>query len=203
MSESRRNWRRRAVRLGAALMIGVGAWLTGAALWMPAKAALGRLLLDRTFEARRVAPAAAQADPARWRPWPSADLSPIGRLRFPRLGESRIVLDSASGEALAWGVGHLRGSASIGAPGLTAAAGHRDGGFALLEHVKLGDVIEATPLNGETIRYRVTRRIVVDSRITTLPIRHSGPDELVLATCWPIEALASGPERLLIYASRQ
>ena len=198
-STHRRRW---ALRLGAVALVAAGVWTLGAALIAPAKAALGFYLLDRAFEARRAADDAERRDGALWRPWSSADLAPIGRLSFPRLGESRIILDSASGEALAWGVGHIRGAAPLGAPGMTAVAGHRDGGFTLLGELSEGDIVEITPLAGAPIRYEVTRRQIADARYDGIEIRHYGPDDLVMATCWPIEALASGPERLLVYARR-
>ena len=100
------------------------------------------------------------------------------------------------------GAGRVRAAAELGAPGLTAVAGHRDGSFTLLSDVEIGDVVELTTLRGAPIRYRIVRREVADSRTTGLPLRHHGPDELVLVTCWPIDALISGPERLLVYAQR-
>lgn len=199
---TRTSWRA-SFRRGAALCCAAaGAVLLVAALQQPAKAALGRILLERAFDARSAAPEEIRADAAAWRPWPWADMAPIGRLDFPTLGARRVVLDSASGEALAWGVGVVSGLAPLGAPGLTAVAGHRDGGFEILGGLQIGDVVELTTLDGAQARYRIVRREVVDSRRRRLPIRRHGPDDLVLATCWPIEALISGPERLLVHAVR-
>lgn len=141
-----------------------------------------------------------RADPEQWRPWPWAELAPVGELYFPSLDEQRVVSDSASGEALAWGVGHMSSTAGLGAPGVSVVAGHRDGAFAVLGDVHEGDTVELTTLDGEVHRYRVDERIVVDSGRAQLPIDHTGPDELVLTTCWPIDALVSGPERLVIRA---
>ncbi len=147
------------------------------------------------------APTEQRADPEQWRPWPWAELAPVGELNFPELNETRVVVDSASGEALAWGVGHMPSTAALGAPGVSVVAGHRDGAFELLADVYAGDIVELTTVDGEVRRYVVDERVVVDSGQVQLPIDHDGPDELILTTCWPIDALISGPERLLIRAT--
>lgn len=194
--------RPRALALGAAAAMIGGALLLGAALLQPLKSTLGLTLLEDAFDARRDAAAEEQADPANWRPWPWAEIAPIGRIAFPRLGESRIVLDSVSGEALAWGVGHAPESADLGAAGVTALAGHRDGALSFLGRLQEGDEIEVTGLDGPPILYRVSAIEVIDSRLEGFRLSHAGPDELAIATCWPIEALVSGPERLLVTARR-
>lgn len=201
-ASERRDRPRRGGRVGATLVALFGLGLLASALMQPAKSALGGALLDDAFDARRAAAVDARADAAAWRPWPWAQIAPIGRVTFPRLGESRIVLDSVSGEALAWGVGHAPETAALGAAGATAIAGHRDGAFALLGALQEGDVIELTPLDGPTLRYQVVAFEVVDSRHEGFPLVRHGPDTLLLATCWPIEALVSGPERLLVTARR-
>lgn len=195
--ELRRRWRRWPI---VAVLL-TGLVISALSLIQPIKAELGARLLERELVARMQAPPDDRADADRWRPWPWANLAPVAELRFPGLGEQRIVADSASGEALAWGVGHMSETAPLGAPGVSVVAGHRDGAFRLLEDVDEGDVVELVTLNGETLRYQVSERRIVDSRVARLPIQHAGPDELVLTTCWPIEALASGPERLLLRAS--
>lgn len=190
----------RVLRRIAFAIVAVGLALLVTSLAQPFKAHLGRTLLHQKFEARLAATPDEQADAGRWRPWPWADLAPIAELSFPELGERRVVVDSASGEALAWGVGHMPATAELGSPGVSVVAGHRDGSFELLGQVQEGDSVELTTLDGETLRYVVEERLVVDSREAVLPIVHTGPDELLLTTCWPIEALVSGPERLIVRA---
>lgn len=182
------------------ILVVAGLVLVGSAMAHPAKAWIGHNLLERTFNDRLSATAAKQADDSVWRPWPGADLAPIGELNFPELGERRVVVDSASGEALAWSVGHVVGTAELGAPGVSAIAGHRDGRFALLSEVSEGDSFELTTLSGETVRYVVYHREVVDSEVVALPRVHSGDEELILTTCWPLDAFVSGSERLLLRA---
>lgn len=178
---------------GGALLI-AGAGLAASALLPPAKAALGQILLERAW---------AVSEPgAPARPWPSADLGPAARLTVPALGVSTIVLGSASGEALAWGPGHVAGTAPLGGPGLAAIAGHRDSHLGFLGRLGPGALIRLETGTG-SLSYRVTRAIVVDSRRWRLPIRHEGPSRLALSTCWPLdggEGSEDAPHRLVIYA---
>ncbi len=186
-------------RAGLAVVL-IGVVVLGGALAQPAKAHLGRGMLEATFSARLAAPEAARADASQWRPWSWAAMSPIGEIRFPALGESRIIVDSSSGEALAWAVGHVPETSPLGTPGPSVIAGHRDGTFSLLADVSEGDVIEVTTLANHELRYVVEHQVVVDADHYELPIERHGDDELVLATCWPIDALVTGSERLLIRA---
>lgn len=191
---------RRLRRLGAVVIAAVGLVLLASALTQPVQSWVGTQLLDQTLADRMAASRDEQADSDRWRPWPWANLAPIAELRFPELGEQRVVVDSASGEALAWGVGHMSETAPLGSPGVSVIAGHRDGAFDFLDQVLEGDSVELTTVDGTTVRYVIEERLVVDSRFAQLPIVHAGPDELILTTCWPIQALISGPERLLLRA---
>lgn len=194
----RRGKHRLCGRLLAAVPLLIGLALLVSAVAQPIKAHVGRSLLASTFDARMAASIEDRADPDQWRPWPWADLAPVAELRFPTLGEQRVIVDSASGEALAWGAGHMPDTAPLGAPGVSVVAGHRDGAFELLGRVHEGDVVELTTVDGEVRRYRIDERTVVHSGRVQLPIVHTGPDELVLTTCWPIDALISGPERLVM-----
>ena len=197
-----------------------GAALLGSALYVPAKAVVGQHLLESAWEEAKAQHAAektaiAAAEPATpdpgvegdaeaplIRPWAWADIAPIAKIAFPRLGETRIVLDSASGEAMAWGPGHVAGTAPLGAPGLSAAAAHRDTHFALLEEVKPGDLVEVETVDGDVIQYRVSFGQVVDSETWRFPDLKDGPDVLALSTCWPFDAKTQGPERFVLFADR-
>ncbi|WP_206420010.1 class D sortase [Minwuia thermotolerans] len=181
---SRRRWLTRSAVLASAIG---GLWLAGEGAWMAAKAELGQVLLQRAWDGNRDAP------------WSGADMSPLARLTAPALGVETIVLDSASGEAMAWGPGHVRGTALPGAPGLAAIAGHRDSHLAFLGDLGPGSevVIER---GGETHRFRVTGAEVVDSRTWRFPAERDGRPRLALSTCWPLDAQTPGPLRLIVHA---
>ncbi|MEO0993356.1 MAG: class GN sortase [Pseudomonadota bacterium] len=182
-------------RLGTFLgltLIAVGAVGAARAAYDPLKAQLGQWLLDRARADTQ------SGNPTR--PWDWADITPVARISVPRLGVSAVVLGSASGEAMAWGPGHVSGTASPGTPGLSAIAGHRDTHLAFLAETKPGDEVFVETANGLPHRYVVREGLVVDSRHWTLPTRTDGPEKLVLVTCWPFDANFQGPLRFVLYA---
>lgn len=135
--------------LGAAV-IAAGLWLVGHGAWIPVKAWLAQQLIERAWDQRRAALAAAPGvanDPGFGRPWPWADTVPVARLRFERLDRQLIVLAGDSGAVLAFGPGHRSASAAPGAAGNIVISGHRDTHFALLRELQPGDAIslEAAP----------------------------------------------------------
>lgn len=180
------------VSLPALLLVAAGSVLLAQAAWIPAKAALAQGLLERAF-ARTLA----EGVPAR--PWPWADTVPVARIGFPRLGEHYVVLAGSSGQALAFGPGHVEGTPEAGEPGTAVYAAHRDTQFRSLGRLAVGDAIAVERRDGRRLRFRVTGRRVARWDASGLdpdaPGRH-----LVLATCWPLDAVTPGPERLLVEA---
>jgi sortase A len=163
-------------------------------LWIPAKAVAAQILLDRAWERTR-------AGEGNARPWPWADHRPVARLRVPRLEVSAIVLEGATGGSLAFGPGHLAGSARPGAPGNAVVAGHRDTHFAFLRELRTGDVLLVEPPSGPVRRYEVTAAVVVDERDTS-PLAPSDEPVLTLITCFPFDAtVPGGSERYVVRAT--
>ncbi|MGO1080839.1 hypothetical protein ACTOWL_35275, partial [Inquilinus sp. CA228] len=93
--------RRPRSRFVALLLVLAGLVLAGQGLWIHAKAMLAQVLLDRAF-------AETLATGRAVKPWPWADTWPVARIDLPRLGESAIALAGASGQALAFGPGHVQ-----------------------------------------------------------------------------------------------
>lgn len=175
-----------------ALLAAAGLVLAAEGAWIPAKAALAQALLARAF-----ARSLAEGGPVR--PWPWADTAPVARIAFPSLGESYLVLAGASGQALAFGPGHVEGTREAGEPGLAVYAAHRDTQFRSLGRLAPGDPIEVQRRDGRIVAFRVT-----GSRIVRFDESGLDPDapgrRLALATCWPLDALVPGPERLVVEA---
>ncbi len=172
----------------AAAMIAAAFFFTLQAAWIPAKAALGQVLLERAWQARL-----AGVDDAR--PWPWADTTPVGVLEIPRLELRQLVLEGASGRNLAWGPAALTAMHERD----VILSAHRDTHFAGLRDLKTGDRIT---LNDGTRRraYRVAWMDIVDSRRQELVIR-PGRERLTLVTCYPFDApTAGGPLRLVVTA---
>jgi sortase A len=191
----RAGWGQRPLRLSpaaAAALALAGLWLTDDALYIHAKAMVAQVLLDRAF-------AAEVASGAIVKPWSWADTWPVARIEVPRLTAHAIVLAGGSGQALAFGPGHLERTPDAGEPGTAVYAAHRDTHFAFLGHVEAGDEIVVTRRDGATARFRVTHMQVV-------PWDSSGIDpdapgrHLALVTCWPLDSAMPGPLRYVVHA---
>lgn len=174
-------------------LVGLGLWQAGEAAAIHAKALLAQALLERAW-ARTLA---GEAD---IKPWPWADTWPLAVLEAPRLAERVIVLSGASGRTLAFGPGHVDGSALPGERGLSVIAGHRDTQFRFLERLRPGDEIRLRARDGARRGFRVTATQVVDSRDVRIDPAGDRPG-LVLVTCYPFDALRpGGPLRFVVFA---
>jgi len=186
---------RRAGRFAALFLLALACVAAAHAAWIPAKAALAQRLLESAW--RR-----ARAGEPRPVPWPGADAWPVARLVAPGHGPRLVVLSDASGRSLAFGPGHLSGSAPPGTHGTTIVAGHRDTHFAFLRKLAPGDPLEIESRDGARHRYRVIEAAVVherDARIASEAAR----DRLVLVTCWPFDTLRPGTDlRFVVLAER-
>lgn len=171
-----------------------GTILLGDGAYIHAKAWLAQLLLQHAFTQ-----SIATGQPVK--PWSWADTWPVARIEVKRIGASAIVLDGSSGQALAFGPGHLHQTADAGERGVAVYAAHRDTHFRFLRDVEIGDVIEIKRNDGQHFRYRADRSEVV--RFDASGIDPEARDfELVLATCWPFDAITPGPERYILHATR-
>jgi sortase A len=171
----------------------VGLILLGDGAWIHAKAWLAQVLLERAFDS-----SVATGQPVK--PWSWADTWPVARIEVKRIGARAIVLAGTSGQALAFGPGHLDQTVEAGERGIAVYAAHRDTHFRFLQNVAIGDVIEITRSDGRHFRYRADASRVV--RFDNSEIDPATQDfELVLTTCWPFDAMASGPERYILHAT--
>jgi sortase A len=179
-------------RLTALLLALTGFILFGQGAYIQAKAWLAQILLERAFEQTI---ATAQAT----KPWPWADTWPVARIEVKRLRARAIVLAGSSGQALAFGPGHLELTPDAGERGTAVYSAHRDTHFRFLRDVAVGDEIEVTRGDGRHFRYRADGASVVRFDASGIDALSNGY-ELVLSTCWPFEALTPGPERYLLHA---
>lgn len=132
-------------------------------------------------------------------PWAWADFWPVAKLTVAD-NDSVYVLSSASGQALAFGPGHMRESAKPGSIGQVMIAGHKDSHFSFLESVQLGDSLQLESIM-EDIAYEITSLEILDSSKNQLPV--ADKDELLLITCYPFNSLQiNGPLRLVVTANR-
>ncbi len=180
---------RRAVMVVSLGLLASGAALLGHDAYLTAKGALAGRLVERAL-------AAHLADGDRHRPWDWADFAPIARLDVPRLGVSRPVLTGASGESLAFGLGHVDGTANPGAPGNVVLAGHRDGWAAFLGDLQDGDRLELVSRHGTSV-YEVVGLLVVGSTETEVLYAYD-QDRLTLVTCYPLTGLGTSCRRYVV-----
>jgi sortase A len=176
----------------AAILCVIGLVLFGQGVWIHAKALLAQILLERAF-------AASLAGGESVKPWSWADTWPVARIEVPRLHRSEIALAGSSGQALAFGPGHIERTPEAGEPGTAVYAAHRDTSFAFLGDVRVGDEIRVTRRDGRTFRFRVTGTSVARWDASGITADADG-HRLVLATCWPLDAEFSGPLRYLVHA---
>ncbi|WP_410708092.1 class GN sortase [Bradyrhizobium sp. BWA-3-5] len=171
----------------------IGLTLFGQGAYIHAKALLAQVLLERAFEQTI-------ATGRETKPWSWADTWPVARIEVKRLGSRAIVLAGSSGQALAFGPGHVERTSDAGERGVAVYSAHRDTHFAFLKKVVIGDEIEVTRGDGKHFRYRVDGTSVVRFDASGIDPLADGY-HLVLSTCWPFDALTPGPDRYLVHAS--
>jgi sortase A len=169
-----------------------GLILLGQGSYIHAKAILAQILLERAFTETI-------ASGHETKPWSWADTWPVARIEVKRIHASTIVLAGSSGQALAFGPGHVERTPDAGERGVAVYSAHRDTHFRFLRDVAIGDEIDITRSDGRKFRYRADAISIVRfdaSGIDSL----AGGYELVLSTCWPFDALTPGPDRYLLHA---
>jgi sortase A len=177
----------------AAALALAGLVLFGQGAYIHAKALLAQFLLERAFT-ETIATGHAT------KPWSWADTWPVARIEVKRLHASAIVLAGSSGQALAFGPGHVEQTPDAGERGTAVYSAHRDTHFRFLRDVVIGDEIDVTRSDGRMFRYRADATSVVRFDASGIDPLGNGY-ALVLSTCWPFEALTSGPDRYLLHAT--
>jgi sortase A len=177
----------------AAALLALGVWQLGNGVWIQAKAWLAQALMVRAWERTL-------AGERQVKPWPWADTWPVARLSVPGLGVERYVLAGSEGATIAFGPGHVLGTALPGAPGNSVVGGHRDTHLAFLRELRVGSPIEVEAQDGARRRYAVREARVLDHREIWIA-KQEGPTRLTLVTCWPFDAVrAGGPLRYVVWA---
>ena len=170
-----------------------GLLLFGQGAYIHAKAIVAQVLLERAFSQT-----VATGNPIK--PWSWADTWPVARIVVKRIDANAIVLAGSSGQALAFGPGHVESTPDAGEAGVAIYSAHRDTHFRFLKDVAIGDEIEVTRRDGKTFRYRADGSMVV--RYDALEVdTATGGRELILSTCWPFDSVTPGPLRYVLHAT--
>src|SRR5436190_24150836 len=171
----------------------IGLILFGQGAYIHAKALVAQVLLERAFTNT-------VTTGRETKPWSWADTWPVARIEVKRIGASAIVLAGSSGQALAFGPGHVELTANAGERGVAVYSAHRDTHFRFLKDIKIGDEIAVTRRDGKVFRYRADRSSIVRFDASGIDPLTDGY-ELVLSTCWPFNAVTPGPDRYLLHAT--
>lgn len=170
-----------------------GLILFGQGAYIHAKALLAQALLERAFEKTIVTG-------RETKPWSWADTWPVARIEVKRIHASAVVLSGSSGQALAFGPGHVETTPDAGERGVAVYSAHRDTHFRFLKDVVTGDEIDVIRSDGRKFRFRVDGTSVVRFDASGINPQADGY-RLVLSTCWPFDAPTQGPERYLVHAT--
>jgi sortase A len=123
---------------------------------------------------------------------------PLGRIRIPRIGLSRVIVQGTGHDELQKGPGHYPATPLPGAPGTVGIAGHRTtygAPFRTIDKLRPNDRITVEmPYGTFTYRVEVTK-IVPPTAIEV--VRRVGHDRLVLTACHP---LYSAAKRIVVFA---
>jgi len=183
----------RAVHIVVACLLCFGFWKFGQGAYIPAKAWVAQVLMQRAW-------GRTESDNDQEKPWPWADTFPIARLSAKGGDIDLIILEGGSGRTLAFAPGHLSASVMPGETGNTIIAGHRDTHFQFLQYMQKGESILMETTEGRKHLYQVTGIDVVDSRRGSLVLDTESP-MLSLVTCYPFAAMeAGGPMRYVVTA---
>lgn len=167
----------------------------GNSLHIYAKAWLAKCLIASAWRA-------SLRDQQTHRPWPWADTWPVAKLDFPRRNLTRYVLAGAHGSSLAFGPGHIDGTALPHQSGTGVIGGHRDTHFAFLQELKIGELFLMQDHYGHWTYFRVSDTRVVNSENGPWRIDQEA-NELHLITCYPFNSINNnGPLRYVVIARR-
>lgn len=125
---------------------------------------------------------------------------PVGRIRIPKIGVDKVMVEGTGTEDLRKGPGHYPATPLPGAPGTVGIAGHRTTYGAPFRHVdrlRGGDRI-VVEMPYAKVTYRVERLRIVAPSATWVTDRRAY-DRLVLTACHP---LYSAAQRIVVFARR-
>ncbi|MGI9287992.1 MAG: class GN sortase [Pseudomonadales bacterium] len=174
-------------------LVVLACWQMGDGLWIYAKARLAQYLIADAWQQTL-------ATGHTMKPWPWADTWPVARLQALDKKIDLYVLAGTNGSALAFGPGHMHGSAYPGTEGVSIVGGHRDTHFRFLQQLAAGDLLKITTRSGDTSAYRVVDQHIADSTVAPLQVTRD-ESQLLLITCYPFDALrVGGPLRYVVTA---
>ena len=134
------------------------------------------------------------------KPWKSADFYMIGELTVPKFKISRVILNSVSGEALAWSIGRVTNIGPSSSNGPIILAGHRDSHMQFMSELNVGDKIELKMSGGVMKTFIISKTDIAKQPELIMSARNTENESLILTTCWPFGLQKPGTERYIVTA---
>ncbi|MBT3216077.1 MAG: class GN sortase [Candidatus Marinimicrobia bacterium] len=171
------------------LLILLGFILVGKSTYYYGKGKLASILLEKAWERTK-------SEKTVQNPWEWADTHPVGKLTINSVGIENVVLGGVSGEALAFGPGHLSNSSRPGSSGNIVIAGHRDSFFRPLKDIKIGDTIELeSTFATQSFTVSEVRPVFGDDIYW---IDETENDCITLITCYPFNHVGKARDRFIV-----
>ena len=178
-----------------ALLLSITMLAWGNSAYIHAKAVLAQLLIRDSW----LTTLSGLQEGAVARPWSWADTWPVAMIRSSHLAQDLYVLAGAHGSSLAFGPGHVDGTALPGESGTTVIAGHRDTHFDFLRDLVVGDQIQIQSKQGRWRDYVVASINITDTSITSSWLIDQTIDEVFFITCYPFDSIdPGGPLRFIV-----
>lgn len=143
--------------------------------------------------------------PAKVKPWPWADIYPVGELLNHKTGKGYIVINNDSGSALAFGPGLHGVSAQQNQQ--VIISGHNDSHFSWLAALEHNDKLSVSRLGFGLTTYYVREQRILDLSKEKLMLdrfndeANNIPPRLILVTCYPFNSVSRRtPLRYIVYA---
>ena len=182
------------IALGFCLVIVGLVGITKASI-MPIKAIIGQQYLEvawkESLRANKLS-----------KPWRSADFYMIGKLTVPKLKISRVILNSSTGEAMAWGIGRVDNAQSSSKGGPIILAGHRDSHMQFMSKLNVGDKIELMMSNRVLKTFIISKTDVTKKPELAVSALNTKNEILILTTCWPFNSQKPGSDRYIVTAEK-
>ena len=185
-------YRKAFVALGFCLVIVGLVGITKASI-MPIKAIIGQQYLEvawkESLRANKLS-----------KPWRSADFYMIGELTVPKLKISRVILNSTTGEAMAWGIGRVNNAQNSSKSQPIILAGHRDSHMQFMSKLNIGDKIELIMSDRVLKTFIISRTDITYEPELSISALNTENEILILTTCWPFNSQKPGDERYIVTA---
>ena len=136
------------------------------------------------------------------RPWRSADFYMIGELTVPKLNISRVILNNASGEAMAWGIGRVNSVQFSKNRKPIILAGHRDSHMQFMSKLNIGDKIEIMMSDRVLKQFIISKTDITKKPELAISAQNTDNEILILTTCWPFNSQKTGSERYIVTAEK-